>query len=85
MQLQWASYPSDLQNIAYVLWDLSILTVIIIINGKIIIVASILGKGSEKKTRKKCGLLPNWGSRRVVKSQTIILENYFCTEHVESF
>ena len=52
MQLQWANYPSDLQNIAYVLWDLSILTVIIIINGKITIVASILGKGSEKKPGK---------------------------------
>ena len=38
-----------------------------------------LGKGAEKKTRKKFGLLPNrgGGSRRVVKSQTSILEKYF--------
>ena len=39
-----------------------------------------LGKGAQKKTRKKCGLLPNrgeGGSRRVVKCQTSILEKYF--------
>ena len=39
-----------------------------------------LREGCTKKTRKKCGLLPNWGeggSRRVVKCQTSILEKYF--------
>ena len=38
------------------------------------------GRVHKKKTRKKCGLLPNWGeggSRMVVKCQTSILEKYF--------
>ena len=48
----------------------------------------VLGKGSEKKIRKKSGLFPtegDGGSRRVVENQTSILEKYFFSDHVKSF
>ena len=53
----------------------------------IICTCSALGKGAEKKTRKVRSFAKSegGGSRRVVKSQTSILEKYFFSEHVESF
>ena len=44
------------------------------------LVKYFIREGCTKKTRKKCGLLPNWGgagSRMVIKCQTAILEKYF--------
>ena len=42
------------------------------------------GRGPRKKIVKSLVFCQTGGSRRVVKSQTSILEKYFFSEHVES-